>query len=133
MLPQYEDDLTQNFVIKEQPGSTYKLDTSKDRLVGESNGIDAIKQAIYLILNTERYRHLIYSWNYGVELEDLIGQPVPYVYSLIKSRISEALMQDDRVLSVKNFNFERKGKVVAVTFSIKTTEGEILTEREVTI
>ena len=36
---------------------------------------EALRQAVYLILNVERYAYPIYSRNYGSELVDLIGQP----------------------------------------------------------
>lgn len=36
------------------------------------DGMEAVKQAVYKILQTERYKYVIYDWNYGVELEDLL-------------------------------------------------------------
>ena len=33
---------------------------------------EAVRQAAIKILNTERYENEIYSWNYGIELKDLI-------------------------------------------------------------
>ncbi|MCC0648588.1 DUF2634 domain-containing protein, partial [Clostridioides sp. ZZV15-6598] len=73
---------------------------------------EALKQTIFLILNTERYEHLIYSRNYGVELNDLIGEPMTFVIPELERRIKEALVQDDRIENVDNFEFENiKGKV----------------------
>ena len=46
---------------------------------GFTDGLDAMKQTIYMILNTERYQYIIYSWNYGIELIDLFGEPITYV------------------------------------------------------
>ena len=57
-------------------------------------------QAVYLILNVERYAFPIYSRDYGSELSDLIGTPRDYAISEIKRRITEALTQDDRITSV---------------------------------
>ena len=37
-------------------------------------GTEAIKIWIWKIFQTPRYRYIIYSWDYGHELEDLIGQ-----------------------------------------------------------
>lgn len=76
--------------------------------MGSCDGLEAIKQAVYLILNVERYRYVIYSSNYGVEFDDLLGKPVPYVLPELKRRIEEALTQDDRITSVDGFEFETK-------------------------
>lgn len=97
------------------------------------NGIEAMKQTIYHIINTERYQYLIYSWNYGVELADLFGKPITYCYPEIKRRITEALLQDSRIESVESFEFSySKGDVIA-KFKVITTEGEIEIEKVVRI
>lgn len=46
-----------------EPTKTYKI--KDNRIVGFADGKEALKQAIQLILGTERYEYLIYSWNYG--------------------------------------------------------------------
>ena len=38
-------------------------------------GRDAVAVWVWKALNTVRYRHVIYTWNYGNEIEQLIGQP----------------------------------------------------------
>lgn len=62
------------------------------------DGREAMEQVIYKILNTERYRYVVYSWNYGIELMDLFGMPADYVCPVLEKRISEALLQDDRIM-----------------------------------
>lgn len=121
----------------EIPSRTYKIavtDGEKDdRLIGYTDDLNAIQQAIYLILSTERYMYPIYSWNYGVELVDLIGKPMPYVMSEIPRRIKEALTQDSRINNVKDFEFEKNGKKLHVTFTVETKIGEIPSELEVAV
>ena len=90
-------------------------------------------QAIYLILNIERYEHLIYSWNYGIELADLFGQPISFCIPEIKRRITEALMQDSRITGVDEFNFEHKRGKVFTTFTVHTIFGDIEAEKVVEI
>lgn len=104
---------------------TYALDIDSGRIRGMTDGREALKQVIYLILNTERYAHLIYSWNYGSETNDLIGQPKDYALPEIKRLITEALLQDDRILSVEKFEFSTKKFEVLVTFTVNTIYGEI--------
>lgn len=98
-----------------------------------TDDLDAIKQAIRLILSCERYEYLIYSWDYGVELVDLIGQPMPYVMSELPRRITEALTTDDRINDVVDFEFEPHGKKLYTTFTVVTDMGNIPTELEVDI
>ena len=47
----------------------------------------------------------MYSWDYGVELADLFGEPVSYVCPELERRITEALLQDGRIEGVDGFSF----------------------------
>jgi len=134
MLPSSNNDgLKLDFEEVFQPSKTYKLDLERKQIVGYVDGKEAIKQFIYKILSTERYQYLIYSWNYGAELDKLFGQPIPYVYSEIKRLITEALTQDDRILSVDAFSFSHKRNKVFVSFTAHTIFGDIEVTKEVTI
>ncbi|WP_405761578.1 DUF2634 domain-containing protein [Anaerovibrio slackiae] len=133
-LPQTGDDIDlMEFAIEEQPSYTYKLDIDKGRIRGMTDEADAMLQAVYLILSVERYQYPIYSFNYGVELADLIGQPKDYVMSEAKRRITEALTQDDRIESVDGWAFETTKKSVIVTFTVHTIFGDIETTKEVAV
>lgn len=127
-----EYDLGDAFEYETQPDLTYRLDIGNERFMGYADEQEAYKQAVYKILNTERYAHLIYSWNYGIELKDLFGQPKPYVIPELERRITEAIMQDDRTVSVTNFQFDTsKFSEVAVTFSANSIYGE--TQQKLTV
>ena len=104
-----------------------------NRISDYVDDLDAVKQAIYLILSTERYEYIIYSWDYGVELVDLIGKPMPYVMAEVPRRITEALTQDDRIEDVVDFEFEMKGKQLHVKFTVISNLGNIPTELEVDV
>ena len=81
-LPTTGDDLDLiAFVVDTQPGYTYRLDIDQQRVRGMTDEQEAVLQAVYLILNVERYAFPIYSRNYGSELSDLIGQPKDYAMS----------------------------------------------------
>lgn len=82
------------------------LDTGSIR--GYTDGLDAMKQAIFKILQTERYQYIMYSWNYGIETLDLYGEPISYVCPELERRITEALLWDERIESVDNFEFDLK-------------------------
>lgn len=122
-----------NYDVRQEPSKTFKLNIEKSKIDGICDDVEALKQTIFLILNTERYQHLIYSWNYGVELNDLIGEPISFVIPELERRIKEALIQDDRVENVDNFEFQNiKGKVQC-RFSVHTKYGNIKAEKVVSV
>lgn len=88
-LPTTGDDLDLiTFAVETQPSYTHKLDIDRNQVRGMTDERDAVLQAVYLILNVERYAFPIYSRNYGSELSDLIGKPKDYAMSEIKRRIT---------------------------------------------
>ncbi|WP_349944380.1 DUF2634 domain-containing protein [Lacrimispora sp. BS-2] len=133
MLPVTGNILEQDFKVVQVPSKTFRLDMERKRVIGTVDGLEAVKQAVFCILNTERFDWLIYSWNYGVELNGLFGKSTGLVKAKIKKRIKEALQQDDRIQSVDTFSFEGNGKILHVRFMVHTTYGEIMMEREVSI
>lgn len=152
MIPKI-DVLTQEITEITYPGRTYKIEHAEninknrgvvyvathipesecDRINGYTDDLDAVAQAVYLILGTERYEFIIYSWDYGVELVDLYGKPMDYVMSELPRRITEALTQDDRIDNVTDFKFEITGKKLHTTFTVISNLGNISTEMEVVV
>lgn len=118
-------------VTEQQTSRTYRIDWEKGRIVGFVDGLEAVKQAVYLILHTERYEHLIYSTDYGSELKGLIGKDQLFVQSEIKRRVREALMQDDRIEDVTNFDFQFNEDTVTVRFTVVTTFGSFTEVTEI--
>lgn len=133
MIPQTGDDLRQDFEFETLPSRTFRMNHNSLTIIGTIDQIQAVEQAVYLILNTERYEWLIHSWNYGVELHNLIGQDVEYCIPEIERRVREALLQDDRITAVENFQFEVNKKKVLTTFTVVSIFGEINTEMGVEI
>lgn len=133
MIPQTENELKNDFEFEEIPTNTFKLNDSYNQIYGFTDGIEAMKQAIYLILNIERYEYLIFSWDYGIELADLFGQPINFVMAELERRISEALLQDSRISSVENFEFDFQKNKIICKFTVYTIFGEIETEKVVNV
>lgn len=133
MIPTVNDDLIADFEVESRPSLTYKMIINDEIISKKTNDLEAIKQAVYKILNTERYQYVIYSWNYGIELQDLFGEPLPYVYPELKRRIIEALLADDRITDVSDFSFTHKRGEVSATFTITTTAGTFEAERTVKV
>ena len=132
MIPSTTAFLEQDFEIEEQPTHTYKMNLASELVRGYTDYQEAMKQAIYKILTTERYQYVMYSWNYGIELLDLYGEPVSYVCPELERRITEALTWDDRIKSVDNFEFNisKKGEIL-VTFTAHTVFGDVVAEKVV--
>lgn len=117
------------------PSKTYVMDIDGERITGTTTDeLTAVKQAIYKILNTERYRYPIYSWNYGVELADLFGKPIAYVLPEIPRRIKEALVADDRIIDATAFELahDKRGNVLT-RFKVITIFGNFDAGKEVKI
>lgn len=127
MIPKLQDDLMHDLEeVETEPSLTYKMDLERNRIIGYCDDLEAVKQAIYKIIYTERYDYVIYSWDYGIELKELFDEPVSYVIPELQIRITEALMADDRIQNVYNFEFNTvKKNMVFVTFSVDTTIGTI--------
>ena len=96
---------TENINIIAMPSKTYKIDFDKNRARGIFDDVKSLTQAIYKILITKRYKFEIYDWNYGIEIDDLIGMPKEYVKIEIERRIKDALSIDDRIEEVCEFEF----------------------------
>jgi hypothetical protein len=118
-----------DITVKEQPTKTYKMELYKGNyILGFVDSQKAMEQAIYKIIRTERYKYIIYSWNYGIELEDLFGMPVEYCVVELERRISEALLQDNRITAVHTFEFDtesERGIVLIKKFIAETIFGKI--------
>ena len=132
MIPSTNNIFLKNLKVETQPSKNYKLHIESNKISGTCDQLEAMKQVIYKILNTERYQYIIYSWNYGIEVRDLIGEPVAYVCAELERRITEALVQDDRINSVDSFEYDLTvRKTVKVTFIVHTIFGELKEEKVV--
>lgn len=118
----------------ETPSRTYKVDFANGRISGFVDESEAMQQAIYKILQTERFDYLIYSWNYGVEMKALFGKSYPVVESEVKRVIKEALIADSRITDVVDFKVTRVDKrTVTVSFTTLTIFGDMNIETEVNV
>ena len=132
MIPSTSGFLTTDLELERQPSRTYKMNLEGNTTRGFTDELDAMKQAVFKILNTERYVYPMYSWNYGIETMDLYGEPVSWVCPELERRITEALTWDDRIDSVTDFDFDLSQKgVVHVRFVVHTIFGDVQSERTV--
>lgn len=131
MIPKSNLNDSLELVDEVETSRTYKI------LIGDSKGyiegLGALKQAVYKVLSTERYEYPIYSFNYGIDIESLIGKDYDYVRIELKRRIEECLLEDERINSVNNFSFEREEDVLKCTFEVESIYGNIILNKEVEV
>lgn len=127
------DNLAADFEELKIPSKTWGIDFDKNVVTTMITGVEAVRQAAILILSTERFEHVIYSRQYGVELLDLFGENQHYVMSEIKRRVTEALTQDDRITGVSDFKYTRTKRGLGVTFTVTCDVGEFTAETEVAL
>lgn len=120
--------------VENQTSRTYKLDLEKKRIVGKIDNEDAILQLVLKILHTERYAYVIYSQNYGIELDRLIGQDYNFIVSDIERTMTDALLADDRILSITDFKTEQDTiDTMSVSFTVNSIIGQATIKTEVNI
>lgn len=103
MLPEVQFDKDINII--KIPSKTFKADFQKSIIKGYIDEVQSLVQAIYKIFMTRRYAFAIYDWNYGIEIDDLLGMPKAYIKAEVERRIKDALSTDDRIEEVYEFNF----------------------------
>nr|DAJ95972.1 MAG TPA: Protein of unknown function (DUF2634) [Caudoviricetes sp.] len=111
------------------PSKTYRI--RDGHLEGTIDGLDAVGQAVDLILTTERFVYPVYSADYGVEFAELIGKDRAYVEGDIQRRITEALEQDDRIIQIEYLGLTFARDQANVMLLVKTKFGDLLLERGV--
>lgn len=133
MLPEQNINIL-NVEVTTQPSLTYKLDVENGTIIGQTDGLDAMKQVVNKILGTERYAYVVYSPKYGIELESLVGKDFGYVTAVLEQKITEALLEDERILSVSDFNITKTSvDTLIASFTVMTVEGNVKMSTEVQI
>lgn len=70
------EEQSQTASVVEMP-KEYGINFETGQLTGEIvEGIEAVKVWIWMCLHTQRFRYPLYSWDYGADLEQYIGQTV---------------------------------------------------------
>ena len=119
--------------FQQQPGRTWYIDKTINRIRGECDDWLAVRQAVEVILNVERFRWQIYRPYSGMQWEGLIGQDSGYVASELQRRITEALTMDDRVRGISNFSYTVEGDKLSASLTVNTVFGEMDTSVEVNL
>ncbi len=92
--------------------------------VVEADGLTTWAQWCVKAVLTQRLAFVVYNWDYGVDIENVMKQPTRAVTEAeLEKEITEALMTDPRTAEVKNFTFEWSGDELTVSFIIVNAAG----------
>lgn len=134
LIPQSDRSLLEvDMKNNRMPSKTFYIDFESKKILGMVDDKKAMEQSIYLTLKTARYNYLIFSWNYGEEINKLVGRPKDLARVEIPRLLNECLLVDDRVSSVENIIITDIEEGLHVAFTAVTIHGDISIESEVKI
>ena len=131
VLPQGME-LSTPITTQRQPSLTWYINKETNQIEGETDGLAAVRQAVEIILNCERFRWQIYQPYSGIEW-DIIGLDPGYAATMLLRRVTDALMVDDRVRGISNYQYSVEGNVLTASMTIETVYGETQTRVEVNL
>lgn len=120
---EYTNTLSEKYTPKE-----YEIDFNTGQLTGRVvEGLEAIKVWIWVTLQTVRYRYPIYSWDYGSELEDLIGQghSKNYIITEAQRMIEDCLLINDNIQSITDLKVDLIENKTNIEFAANTIYGTV--------
>ena len=121
-----------DIVIASQPSKTWIIDRSTMQVACMDDGLEAVRQAVEIALDVERFRWTIYSANFGSELDELVGQDEALITAEIPRLVEGALSQDDRVVQVEDYVFTRTGPdSMHESFTVRTVYGDLIEEMQI--
>ena len=106
----------------------YEIDFNTGQLTGKIlEDKAALKMWIYKALLTNRYIYPIYSWDYGQDLEELIGRgyETDFIKSEVERRVQECLMINEHIKGCHNFDISLINDKLQISFIVNTTFGEV--------
>lgn len=140
ILPSFLQSLSDTETIKEENSQVvkvpreYGINFRTGQLTGKIvEGIEAIKVWIWLCLHTERFRHAIYSADYGTSFEQYIGHVLSdeYINTDCESEISDALLINEYIESIEDFEAVRNSDSLDIKFRAVTKFGNIEVDENV--
>lgn len=107
----------------------YGIDFETGQLTGKKvYGIDAIKVWIWNAMATPRYRYQHHSWEFGHEIENLIGttNDMDYISTSTRGMIEECLKVNKHIKGIADFKCRNDGQdSIMCAFRVITDLGDI--------
>ena len=105
----------------------YDIDFSSGKLNGKiAEGSRALAVWAYFAIKIERYRFVQYSWDYGSEINNLIGYTYSdeYIKSEINRLITECLETNGYIAGITDLDINRSKEKINIKFRLLTEYGE---------
>ena len=131
MLPQSQIDLSQGVVFQDQPSLTWIADPVTNRLRGWGDNYEAVRQAVEVIVNVERFKWQIYTPNFGTDYDGLLGTEPGYAASELRRRLEDAFLPDNRILRITDYVYSFQGVSLSVSYNEQTVFGDVPGSMEV--
>lgn len=123
VLPESNIDLSSGVVFEDQPSLTWYVDPTSKQISGKADGLNAVRQAVEIILCVERFRWQIYGPYFGMQWNGLIGNDAGYVSAELQRRILDAFSTDNRILGLEQFSYSVSGNTLVVSMLVTTVFG----------
>lgn len=131
VLPTSSINISGGVSFQSQPSLSWYINKETNRIEGTVDGQAAVRQAVEIILNVERFRWQIYRPYSGMEWDGLIGQDPGYVGAELQRRVIDALTVDDRVTGISDYDYTMDGASLSAVFTVNTVYGSIAESLEV--
>lgn len=125
MLPQASIDLSRGVVFQDQPSLTWIADPVTNRLRGRGDNWEAVRQAVEIIVNVERFKWQIYTPNFGTDYDGLLGTEPGYAASELRRRLEDAFLPDNRILGIEEYSYTFTDVSLTVSFTARTVFGGV--------
>lgn len=113
--------------LDEPPPKEWGVNFETGRLTGRIvEGTEAVKVWAWNALKTQRYRYPIYSWFYGHDFEELIGNiySEEYIQSEIERMLWECLSVNSYIESIEDITYTMEEEVLQISCRLITEFGE---------
>lgn len=105
----------------------YGIDFETGQLTGKiAEGLEAVKVWVWFALHTPKDRYYVYSPNYGMEYEDMIGKGYSreYMETELQRMTEECLMINPFITGIQNFTMKKEESRVELSFLLVTSLGD---------
>ena len=112
----------------------YGINFTTGQLTGKIvEGLEAIKVWVWLCMHTERFRHAIYSSDYGTSLEQYFGHVLSdeYINTDCESEITDALLMNEYIDGIEDFEVVRNYDSLDIKFRVVTKFGSLEVDESV--
>ena len=113
---------------EEESYKEYEINWETGELTGRIvEGLEALKVWIFLTMQTQRYVFEQFTWDYGNELESLIGTSnnQEYMQMEAKRMVKDCLLINEHISDVDDFQCEIIDEKMIVSFTAITDYGEV--------